>query len=583
MSTVFISYRRENTAGKARALFNDLVGRLGDKSVFMDVDSIALGRDFRSVLQETTASCDLMLVIIGRNWADAKDERGRIRLENPSDYVRLEIETALKRNIAVTPVLVQGAQMPAPEVLPAEIRDLAYRNGFELGHTRWESDVGEMIRRLGLDAPSVPTSQPKGRRRLAWVLIPGLLIAAIGGGLLLLPHRDQMSPDGSVKEAPSSHSGAFIEGTFGARGRNFELVVPQGNRLVHYFRDNDGDSGWHRVHEIDLTAQGGLARFFRSASLIQSSFLNDGIHGNLEMVAWVETPATSESALMSFFLDSRTPPGGQGWQDPIPITLDGQPISGVTGAPALIQGTFGARGRNFELVVPQGNRLVHYFHDNDGDSGWHQVHEIVFISSFGPRLLPQAVSLIQAKLPGGDRVHGNLEMIVWMQGSSGSTLDAWTLDSSTPPGGKGWKGPTQITVDGQPISGVTGVPSLIQGTFGVRRRNFELVVPQGNRLIHYFRDNDGDSGWHQVHEIDLTAQGALARFFRSASLIQSSFLNDGIHGNLEMVAWVETPATAESALMSFFLDSRTPPGGQGWQDPIPITVDGQPISGVTGL
>jgi hypothetical protein len=171
LSTVFISYRRENTAGEARNLFNDLVERLGDKSVFMDVDSIALGRDFRSVLQETTASCDLMLVIIGRNWADAKDERGRIRLENPSDYVRLEIETALKRNIAVTPVLVQGAQMPAPEVLPAEIRDLAYRNGFELGHTRWESDVGEMIRRLGLDAPSVPASQTKGRRRLAWVVI----------------------------------------------------------------------------------------------------------------------------------------------------------------------------------------------------------------------------------------------------------------------------------------------------------------------------------------------------------------------------------------------------------------------------
>jgi len=153
MSTVFISYRRENTAGEARALFNDLVARLGEDSVFMDVDSIALGRDFRSVLQETTAACDLMLVLIGRNWADAKDERGRVRLENPVDYVRLEIETALKRDIAVTPVLVQGAHMPAPEDLPAEIRDLAYRNGFELSHNRWESDVGEMVRRFDLYGP----------------------------------------------------------------------------------------------------------------------------------------------------------------------------------------------------------------------------------------------------------------------------------------------------------------------------------------------------------------------------------------------------------------------------------------------
>ena len=156
MSTVFISYRRENTAGEARALFNDLVARLGENSVFMDVDSIALGRDFRNVLQKTTASCDLMLVLIGRNWADAKDEGGRIRLKNPTDYVRLEIEAALKRDIAVTPVLVQGAHMPAPEDLPAEIRDLAYRNGFELSHNRW--GVG----RWG-NGPAIRSRQSSGR------------------------------------------------------------------------------------------------------------------------------------------------------------------------------------------------------------------------------------------------------------------------------------------------------------------------------------------------------------------------------------------------------------------------------------
>jgi TIR domain len=157
MGTVFISYRRESGAGEARALFNDLVAQLGHNSVFMDVDSIALGRDFRGVLQEILARCDLMLVLIDRNWTNARDERGRARLENPSDFVRLEIETALRRNIIVTPVLVQGAQMPASEQLPPEIADLAYRNGFELSHGRWESDVQEMVRRLDLNGSKAET------------------------------------------------------------------------------------------------------------------------------------------------------------------------------------------------------------------------------------------------------------------------------------------------------------------------------------------------------------------------------------------------------------------------------------------
>ncbi|MGA2293188.1 TIR domain-containing protein, partial [Bradyrhizobium sp.] len=151
ISSVFISYRRQTAAGEARALFNELVARLGRKAVFMDVDSISLGRDFRSELQKTLAACDLMLVLIDKDWATAKDEAGQIRLENASDFVRMEIEAGLKRDIVVTPVLLKGAQMPTAEQLPAAIRDLAYRHGFELSHLRWQSDVREMLRRLNLD------------------------------------------------------------------------------------------------------------------------------------------------------------------------------------------------------------------------------------------------------------------------------------------------------------------------------------------------------------------------------------------------------------------------------------------------
>ena len=151
MGAVFVSYRRGDTEGQARALFNELTDLVGEDSVFMDVDSIALGRDFRQVLQERLASCDVMLALIGPDWLDIRDASGNRRLNSPADFVRQEVAAALKRNIPVTPVLVRGAQIPAAEQLPDDLKDLAFRNGFELSHTRWESDVREMIKRLGLE------------------------------------------------------------------------------------------------------------------------------------------------------------------------------------------------------------------------------------------------------------------------------------------------------------------------------------------------------------------------------------------------------------------------------------------------
>lgn len=148
MSAIFVSYRRGDSEGQARALYIQLAAMVGKDSVFMDVDSISLRRDFRQVLQERLESCDLMLALIGPSWMDAKDAAGNRRLENPTDLVRQEIAAALKRNIPVTPVLLQGVQMPALERLPEDIKDLAYRNGFELGHSTWESDVKEMVKRL---------------------------------------------------------------------------------------------------------------------------------------------------------------------------------------------------------------------------------------------------------------------------------------------------------------------------------------------------------------------------------------------------------------------------------------------------
>ena len=161
MGGVFISYRRGDSEGQARALSLELANYIGDKAVFMDVDSIALGRDFRQSLHDSLESCDAFLALIGPTWLDSKDAAGKRRLDDPTDFVRQEIATALKRNIPVTPVLLQDARMPAEQSLPDDLKDLAFRNGFELSHTRWRSDVREMVQRLGLG--SAAAAPPEAR------------------------------------------------------------------------------------------------------------------------------------------------------------------------------------------------------------------------------------------------------------------------------------------------------------------------------------------------------------------------------------------------------------------------------------
>ncbi len=148
MRAIFISYRRNDAEGEAGRLFDDLVREFGDQSVFMDVSTIQAGRDFRKVIDESVATCGVLLSIMGVNWLDAKDEAGERRLDDPADFVRLETASALKRDIPVIPVLVRGAKMPRADALPDDLKDLAYRNGAELTHARWSSDVQLLIKAL---------------------------------------------------------------------------------------------------------------------------------------------------------------------------------------------------------------------------------------------------------------------------------------------------------------------------------------------------------------------------------------------------------------------------------------------------
>ena len=161
MRAIFISYRREDAEGQAGRLFDDLVRHFGEDSVFMDVAGIEPGRDFRRVIDEHVASCGMLLAMIGKTWIDATDESGRRRLEDPMDFVRLETASALKRDIPVVPVLVHGARMPRAEQLPKDLAELAFRNGVELTHARWDSDVQVLVKAL---SPHVESSQKNADR-----------------------------------------------------------------------------------------------------------------------------------------------------------------------------------------------------------------------------------------------------------------------------------------------------------------------------------------------------------------------------------------------------------------------------------
>ena len=125
MSKVFICYRRTDTADVAGRIFDRLVAQYGAQQILKDVDSIPLGVDFRDHLDRLIAECDVFLVIIGKRWLGAWGEPAR--LEDPKDFVRIEIESALARQIPVIPLFVSGASMPSEDSLPESILN---RTGF---------------------------------------------------------------------------------------------------------------------------------------------------------------------------------------------------------------------------------------------------------------------------------------------------------------------------------------------------------------------------------------------------------------------------------------------------------------------
>lgn len=215
MGAIFISYRRDDAEGQAGRLYDDLVSRFGDNQVFMDVAGIDAGTDFRVAIDKNIASCSVLLALIGKDWINAKDAENNRRLDNPNDFVRLEIASALKRDIPVIPVLVRDAAMPRSEQLPIDCQNLIYRNGVELSHARWDSDVNVLINALikhieetkpvssSQQRTDVQNNPSKTRKWLTGTL---MLAAVIGAGIAIsfLPDRSPVRPAKNITQIITS-------------------------------------------------------------------------------------------------------------------------------------------------------------------------------------------------------------------------------------------------------------------------------------------------------------------------------------------------------------------------------------------
>lgn len=191
-SVIFISYRRADSADVSGRIYDRLSDHFGRKAIFKDVDDIPLGVDFKIYLEDAVSRCEVELVIIGPEWLTITDETGQRRLDDPKDFVRIEVEAALKRGIPVVPVLIGGASMPTEHELPDVLEKLACHNGTAVRpDPDFRNDMNRLIqhleRHITPPSPWAPLAGLLWKAALALLAVVVLGVAAIGGFRLLPP------------------------------------------------------------------------------------------------------------------------------------------------------------------------------------------------------------------------------------------------------------------------------------------------------------------------------------------------------------------------------------------------------------
>jgi cytoskeletal protein RodZ len=415
---VFISYRREDSEGEAGRLFGDLAAQFGKSNVFMDVTGIAPGRDFRKIVDKNVASCGVLLAIIGKGWIDAKDDVGRRRLDDPLDFVRLETASALKRDIPVIPVLVRGAPMPRAEQLPEDIKDLVYRNGVELTHARWESDVELLIKAI---RPDVEDAKPSGaggragdaapperivatatdrrprRARLWWLVASVAAVGLAAVGLTTYEYRkaqetaalEAAAREAAAREAAAKEAVAREAAAKQAAAR--EAAVKEAAARQAAAREVVA----REAAAKEAAARGAAAReaAAREAAAKEAAAREAAAREAAVREAAAKEAAAREAAAREAAAAAPSPPPVPTYQAAVPgpgqhngyITSSLQPGQTINGTVS-----FNQKG-GFEYVGSNGVRVT----------GMLNMSNPANVTGFGTTLLPSLLGLIQSKYPDG--------------------------------------------------------------------------------------------------------------------------------------------------------------------------------------
>lgn len=219
MPRLSISYRRSDSADITGRIFDRLVGHYGKKSVFRDIDNVPIGVDFRAHINTALQNSDILLAVVGPDWR-GEDSTGRFRIEEENDLVRIEVETALKRNISVIPVLVGGAKMPSAEELPESLKPFSYRNAISVDSGQdFDHHLDRLVRKT---AQILAHKRPRRRFRLIAGAVAAVLLLALAAVLYYVLR------DAKQSDVP------WLDAAYGELGQQ-EIAGPENNpRVMQY-------------------------------------------------------------------------------------------------------------------------------------------------------------------------------------------------------------------------------------------------------------------------------------------------------------------------------------------------------------